>query len=261
MDLRIYPIKTGYICLDKGLMVTPGADTGTKLLVPAICYLIVYGNLKILIDTGMPDTERAGWHFPGSRQKEEERIDRQLASLSTDPDDISSVIFTHLHWDHCSNLHFFKKASLYVQRRELAFALNPHPLNYKAYEAEAVGMTPPFANSKFTVWDGPFKLHGFIDIFPTPGHSIGHQSLSVGAGDDKWIICGDAIYNENTFNPKDHLPYQATGSGFDLWEQYDSIGTILNKAEGKKERLLYPHSEISLRREYYQINQRFLNPL
>jgi glyoxylase-like metal-dependent hydrolase (beta-lactamase superfamily II) len=252
MSLRIYPIKTGYICLDKGLMVTPGADAGVKILVPDICYLIINDNLKILVDTGMPDTERAEWHFAGACQAPEERIDRQLARLAVTPDDISSVIFTHLHWDHCANLHFFKKAKLYVQRKELAFALNPHPLNYRAYEAQAVGMTPPFANCKFISWDGPFNLHGFINIFPTPGHSPGHQSLSVGTGDNKWIICGDAVYNENTFNPKGHLPYQPTGSGFDLWEQYDSIGVILNEADGRKERLLYPHSELSLRQEYYQ---------
>jgi N-acyl homoserine lactone hydrolase len=39
------------------------------------------------------------------------------------------VIFTHLHWDHCSNVNLFPNARFTVQDKELRYAVSPIPLS------------------------------------------------------------------------------------------------------------------------------------
>jgi N-acyl homoserine lactone hydrolase len=250
MTFTIRPINTGFIQVDTGIHITAGRNVGKKVLIPSTTWLIEGGKDLILVDTGMAPTERADWHHPGSYQPEGMDIGNQLRKRGINPADIKTVIFTHLHWDHCFNMKNFKSAKFIVHQTELEFALDPIPPYYKSYESPVLGLEPPFANVDFTVIKGEEELIPGITIFPTPGHSPGHQSVEVKTVKGKYIIAGDAAFvTENLQgDPAAHLPYLPIGrfvNYFDMWQSLNILAKrgdfVLPGHDGRVlEREVYP---------------------
>jgi len=233
MNVKIYPMNTGFIKLDKGTYITPGNGNGVDVEVPCWAFLVTDGTEKILVDTGMSDTERADWHHPGSYQPEGCRIDEQLAKLGVTPEDIDTVLFTHLHWDHCFNMKLFGKAKCYVHETELAFARNPHVLYFKSYEAKAVGGIPPFDGVEFITVDGEYDYNSFITLFPTPGHCPGHQSVAVKTAGGVYVIAGDAVFADENIKPDTHrkLPFTPMGRYVNVFDMFSSMQACIERAD------------------------------
>ncbi len=232
MDVKIFPLNTGLITLDKGAYVTPGKGNGTEIEVPTWAFLISTDKEKILVDTGMSETKIADWHHPGSHQPEGYRIDERLHQLGVGVDDINTVLFTHLHWDHCSNMKMFRKARFFVHRRELEFALDPHLLYYKSYESKKIGGNPPFEGVDFVAVDGEYDYNGFITLFPTPGHCPGHQSVAVKTSKGVYVIAGDAVFADANLEPDKHrnLPFTPMGRFVNVFEMFASMEDIFGRA-------------------------------
>ena len=126
---------------------------------PVFCYLLNTGDELILIDTGMSDTDRANtYHHPGSVQLPDEAMPRAVMKAGYNPDDVTKIIFTHLHWDHTFYMKDFKNAKYYAQRKEYEFAMNPIPLYYKSYEYKDLGIEAPFIGVKFELIDGERRV-------------------------------------------------------------------------------------------------------
>jgi N-acyl homoserine lactone hydrolase len=214
MDLRIVPINTGFIQVDKGGTLTQGRGYGEKIFIPAIAWYVNGGEEKVMVDTGMCETARADrYHHAGSYQEEDQRIDRALKKVGVDPEEISKVIFTHLHWDHCHNHGLFKNAKFYAHADEVKFALTPLPPYYRSYESPHLGIVPPFSGTPFQLTEGQEEITEGISVFPTPGHSPGHQSVAV-EGD---------IAN--------HLPFIMNGRYIDLQSSWESFFKIKERAK------------------------------
>lgn len=251
MEYTIRPINTGFIQVDYGVHVVSGRDAGKRVLIPSVAWLIEGGKRKILVDTGMCDTERANkWHHKGSYQLEGMPITERLAALGLSPDDIDVVIFTHLHWDHCSNMKAFSRAEFIVDRKELEFALDPPEWYWRSYESPKLGLHPPFEGNHFTVLDGQTTIEDGIVVFPTPGHSPGHQSVSVATSEGLYIIAGDAAFvSENIEGDTNRalpvLPIGRFVNFFDAWNSLETMkrmgGTVLPGHDTRVlEREVYP---------------------
>ena len=139
-NYTIRPICTGYQFLDKAQYATFRRGDGEIIQHPVFAFLIEGDGRKILVDTGMSDTERSVKYHHDGRQDPGQAIHEQLASLGVGLDEIEIIIFTHLHWDHCANLEKFPRAKLYVSDREYRFALNPIPFYAKSYEHPSLGI-------------------------------------------------------------------------------------------------------------------------
>ena len=233
MEVRIFPVNTGTIRLDRGVYITAGEGYGQEVEVPTIAFLVIGGKENILVDTGMSETALADWHHPGSYQPEGYRIDEQLAKLDVRPEEIDAVIFTHLHWDHCANMGLFSNAAFFVHSRELDFALNPHVLYEKSYESEKLGVTPPFKDVPFERIDGEFTHNSFITVFPTPGHCPGHQSVEVKTPGGVFVIAGDAVFADENLKPDEHrkLAFTPMGRYVDVFDMYASMERIIERAD------------------------------
>jgi N-acyl homoserine lactone hydrolase len=233
MSVKIYPMNTGFIKLDKGVYITGGVGYGEEVEVPTWAFLVTDGKEKILVDTGMSDTKSADWHHPGSYQPEELRIDRQLAKSSIGVEEINAVIFTHLHWDHCANMKLFVNAQYFVHANELKFALDPHILYYKSYSSRKLGAIPPFDGVEFQTVDAEYEYNSFITFFPTPGHCPGHQSVEVKTDGGIYIIAGDAVFADENLEPdtRRKLPFTPMGRFVNVFELYDSMERIIERAD------------------------------
>ena len=230
MGYKIIPLNTGVITVDQGAYCTLGRGLGKKVDIPSIAWYITNGTEHILVDTGMCDTVRANkWHHEGY-QPAGGRVDEQLWTLAkVRPDDISAILFTHLHWDHCANMKLFGRARYYVQARELAFALDPPlPPYYRSYEAPILGLEAPFRGCRFETIDGEFAYNSAITLFPTPGHSAGHQSVAVRTDAGTVVIAGDAVFVEENLkgDPAQFLEFIPIGrylNYFDMWNSFKEV--------------------------------------
>jgi N-acyl homoserine lactone hydrolase len=233
MAVQIYPMNTGFIRLDKGVYITGGQGYGEEVEVPTWAFYVTDGKEKILVDTGMSHTEEANIHHPGSYQPEGFTIDARLKELGVHPKEIDTVIFTHLHWDHCANINLFENARYYVHKKELEFALDPHILYYKSYSSRKIGLTPLFENTRFETVEGEYEYNDYLTIFPTPGHCPGHQSVAVKTSNGLHVIAGDAVFADENMLPDTHrnLPFTPMGRFVNIFELYDSMEQIIGRAD------------------------------
>ncbi len=108
--MQLYSINTGFFKLDGGAMfgVVPKqiwnklqpADENNLCTWAMRCMLVVDGKRKILIDTGIGNKQDAKflghYHLHG-----EVSLSASLNQAGFNEDDITDVILTHLHFDHC----------------------------------------------------------------------------------------------------------------------------------------------------------------
>lgn len=74
----------------------------------------------ILVDTGYDNAEAARRDRPILMEPGE-----ALRPLGLRPEDITTLIVTHLHYDHAGGLHLFPNATLHMQAAEMAYATGP----------------------------------------------------------------------------------------------------------------------------------------
>ncbi|NLG83480.1 MAG: N-acyl homoserine lactonase family protein [Firmicutes bacterium] len=253
--LVIRPIVTGYVPTSKknyhyhhSTHPDKQVDDG-KLLLPCISYLIEGGKELVLVDTGMAYTERADkYHHPGSFQPEGFAIHERLAKLGLKCEDIRYVIFTHMHWDHIFYMEKFVNAKFIAHRKEYEFALNPIPLYYKSYEHPILGIRRPFEGLKVDVVDGEEEIIPGVRVFPSPGHSPGHQSVEVETSTGNYICCGDSIFIYDNLDPIPEIHYNLTPPArfADIVECWRSIEEL--KARAKSREFILPSHEPEIER-------------
>ncbi|MEM0353270.1 MAG: MBL fold metallo-hydrolase, partial [Archaeoglobaceae archaeon] len=85
---------------------------------PVYIWLIDAGE-KIVVDAGV--AENAMYPVEGGGEK---GVINALEQEKLSPEDVETLVITHLHFDHCANAHLFHNARVYVQKREWEFAMN-----------------------------------------------------------------------------------------------------------------------------------------
>ena len=209
--INVYALGTGYIELDRASMVSD-LEPGQPWTVPVTSFLVSHPSGKLLFDTCVHCQARLDplARLGAERMKRlavksqaGDDVVAQLATLGLTPDDIRFVANSHLHFDHCGGNEFFPRATFLVQRPELESARRPgfvpgyspspldfdHPLDYRMIEGEH----DVFGD-------------GSVILFPTYGHTPGHQSLRVRAGKQGQIVCAsDACYTRENMD-RDVLP-------------------------------------------------------
>lgn len=184
---------------------------GSPLEVPVTFYLIKHGEDWVSFDTGnnaMVAKDPIGYWgedfvkvwTPVMKDFEEFQV--QIRKLGITPKDIKAAIISHGHLDHAGAIENFRDTNvpIYFQKREFD----------EIKDALASGQGKGYILDDFKYWnelnikavDGIFDVFGdqTVVAFPTPGHTIGHQSLMVKLSRGAIIICGDASYTlENMY--------------------------------------------------------------
>ena len=245
----IRPINTGFATTSRSTYIFHHSthkfyDVSGEQDLPVIVFLVEGNGHKILVDTGMSSTEIAHkYHHPGSSQPEGFAVYEQLEKIGVKPEEIDTVILTHLHWDHCYHLAKFTNATFYVQKIEYDFARNPIPLYYKSYEEPSLGLTPQFEGIEFELLNGEVEVLDGISVYPSPGHSVGHQTVVVNTNDGKFHCCGDLVFTYDNFKEIPEIGYSITPpSRFqDIVSTWNSIEECKRRVEGKIDHILPTH--------------------
>lgn len=201
-------------------------DVGKVVKAPCIAWLLQ--NLEtqelILIDAGPAEDVEWGrrYHNPIERTKEQ-RLEAQLQRYGIKPEDIETVILTHLHWDHAYGVLLLPNAKVYVQKREMQYSVAPMRTDYKHYEINVKSQIPFFLNfyNRMEFLDGDVTFREGLDIITLPGHSPGSQGVVADTGRGRFIMAGDLI---NTIeNWETRIPSGIYGNMQDSLDSLDKM--------------------------------------
>lgn len=188
MSFIIHPLVTARLTVEAGRL-TYLRNYGTKIWVPCPFYLITGGPTPILVDTSGSAQVMSGLRIEPVEPVLD--FEEALGQMGLNLEEITMVVHTHLMYDHCANSKLLPKARFVVQKKELAFALDPHPMFAGAYQRYL------FEGLPFEVVDGDHELMPGIKLLFTPGHSPGGQSVAVSTSAGVAIITGFCCTQEN----------------------------------------------------------------
>lgn len=195
MALKIQALHVGSLIGLSKAAVTFQRGYFERIDVPVIMFAISGGEHTVIVDTGISDEEAAlARHGITTSRPESQDPRAALESAGIDPEEVGTVVNTHLHWDHCANNDLFPNATVLVQQTELQYAIDPLEPNLKVYERRA-GIQPDWMRALGNVKSvsGDVEISPGISLVHLPGHTPGSQGVRVRASGDDYLIAGDCI--------------------------------------------------------------------
>jgi glyoxylase-like metal-dependent hydrolase (beta-lactamase superfamily II) len=162
------------------------------------CLLVESGDRRVLIDTGY------GSKLSDKQRKifQAEPGDPLLASLAErglTPDDIDTVILSHLHFDHAGGatkideagrlVPAFPRAECVAQRLEWVNATAEFPELIAAYPLD--NLLPLRDSGQLRLIDGDVEIVPGIRGIVTGGHTAGHMALVLESGGETAMFLAD----------------------------------------------------------------------
>ena len=94
-----------------------GADAGRKLDIAMLVWLIRGNGKTILFDSGFyRDQFFKQWHVTDFVKPSD-----AVRRAGVNPEDVTDVIISHMHWDHADGMDLFPKAKIWLQKDELEY--------------------------------------------------------------------------------------------------------------------------------------------
>lgn len=202
--IDVTPLRLGRVELPDFHPAAPGFDT-------VQAFLVRDGEHCVLVDTGVgAGSELIDRLYQPERVELPVALDRAGASLR----DVTAVVNSHLHFDHCGGNRLFPGVPIFVQQAELEAARQPH---------YTVTDWVDFAGARYVSVRGRHAISPRLELLPTPGHTPGHQSLLVRSEAGVDVVVAQAAYSAAEFQqfqdlePSDplirrHLESNASGS-------------------------------------------------
>jgi glyoxylase-like metal-dependent hydrolase (beta-lactamase superfamily II) len=207
--MQLFPIHTGNFKLDVGAMfcVVPKslwnkaypADENNLINLAMRCLLVVDGDRRILIDNGIGDKQDdkffGHYHLNGNHS-----LIGSLKEAGFDPEDITDVFLTHLHFDHCGGTVkynsdrsgfelTFANATHWLSKPQWEWATRPNRREKASFLHE--NMMPVHDSGKLKLFDGPFELIPGFEVRIYNGHTVGQSIPFIKTGNQTVVFMAD----------------------------------------------------------------------
>jgi glyoxylase-like metal-dependent hydrolase (beta-lactamase superfamily II) len=144
-----------------------------------------------------------------------------LAALGYRPDDVTDIIFTHLHLDHIGwasvdGQPTFKNATYRCHQADWDHWVTGQERRREYHLATQRDLMKPAAGQLET-WTGDAALLPGIDARHVPGHTPGNSILVLSHGAERAMLIGDVV----------HCPMELVD---DEWEGYADVDPVAAKA-------------------------------
>lgn len=177
------------------------ADDRNRIDLATRCLVIDIDDRRVLVDTGMGD----GWHGKAADIYKVEHahgsLRSQLDARGIEPDSITDVLMTHLHFDHAGGLMHageggspaptFPSARHWVQRENWVWAHHPTLRDAGSYRRDDFAALGDLVD--LTLVDGVSEIIPGIEVIPTRGHTPGMQIVRFDVGERRLVYVADLI--------------------------------------------------------------------
>ncbi|MEG8947638.1 MBL fold metallo-hydrolase [Rosettibacter firmus] len=233
----LIPIETCKFALDGGAMfgVVPKMlwqnsnqpDEFNRVTLHARCLLLKSNNKKILIDTGLGNNWDEKFMRIYNVDYSEFDLIKSLQTNGIKTEEITDVIFTHLHFDHTGGstilenekwMPAFPNAKYYVQKKHFDWALNPSEKDKASFVTNR--FLPLYENGMINFIDGENNFDDEIQILISDGHTFSQQLIKISDSSKTLLFAGDLF----PFTSHIPIPYI---TGYDL----QPLVTIKEKKE------------------------------
>ena len=211
-SLRVHVVSDGGFKLDGGAMfgVVPKtlwngvipADAENRIQMGTNCLLIEVGAELILVDTGMGDKHDAKFRAIYGYEEGARRLPESIAAAGFELGDITHVLLSHLHFDHCgwstrrndsgALVPTFPNARYWINRGEVEHARAPSARDRASYFPE--NWEPLFENRLVELVEAEGGPLDSVRMIKTPGHNADMCVVTLdGAGDARGIFLADLV--------------------------------------------------------------------
>lgn len=192
----LHAIEAGRLHLDGGAMfgVIPKPlwarriepDARNRIPLETRCLLLEDGDRLVLIDDGVGDKYDEKFAGIYAIDQETHNLHDSLGRAGFSPDDVTDVILTHLHFDHCGGSTYrddgrlrltFPNAVHYVQRGHWEWANDPNPREAGSFFSE--NLEPLEASRQLRLLDGPQEVMPGVEVRPVYGHTEAQQIVLI----------------------------------------------------------------------------------
>jgi glyoxylase-like metal-dependent hydrolase (beta-lactamase superfamily II) len=175
-------------------------DAKNRIRLNLTCPLIMKGREAVLVDTGignrLKDVERKifghedGWLLDG------------LSALGMEAGDVTHVVLSHLHFDHCGGVvrrratdtfvAAFPRARYFAQRGEIEVATGAANERLRAAYRHAAECLGPISGMLEAI-SGDMAVIPGVEALVTGGHTADHQVVLVHDGQEAFIHLADIV--------------------------------------------------------------------
>lgn len=254
--MELYAIETGNLKLDGGAMFGVVPKTMWSKVYPVdennlcnLCMralLIVKDDRKILIDCGMGETmnpDLLKFYFTNG----DDSLDKSLAAINIKPEDITDVVFSHMHFDHCGGatkynsdksgyVLTFPNANHWSSRAQWDSLKNPNRREKPSFLKENI--EPIEQSGQLSLIEDDTEIIEGVTLKLFFGHTSGqivphikykHKTLvyvadmiPTAAHIPSSFVCGYDIYPLLTIDEKDEFLKKAVAEDYTLFFEHDT---------------------------------------
>ncbi|MBI3872958.1 MAG: MBL fold metallo-hydrolase [candidate division Zixibacteria bacterium] len=174
-------------------------DEENRVPMEANVFLVRTGTANVLLDAGLGDALSA-FDRKMYAPKGSSRLEESLGLIGLRAEDITHVIFSHLHTDHANGAFRgdpdrptlqFPRAQFYVQSDEWEDATHPDERTRAVYVEPRLQLLGE--SGRLHLLSGDTEVFPGIAVAKTGGHSVGHQGIRVTAAGERFFYYGDVI--------------------------------------------------------------------
>jgi glyoxylase-like metal-dependent hydrolase (beta-lactamase superfamily II) len=183
-------------------------------------WAIIGQRQTFVLDTGF-DAVTAG-----RRQRQLLRpVGEGLKMVGVEPDSVTDVILSHMHFDHCGNHDLFPRARYHVQDAEMAYCTGRcmrHAFLRHAFDyGDVASMVAKLFAGRVEFHDGDSQIAPNLTVHRVGGHTKGLQVVRVFTRRG-WVVLGsDASHLYANF--EQGRPFPAVESAGEMLEGYDTM--------------------------------------
>lgn len=161
------------------------------------CFAVIGDGQVTLVDTGNGVVAKGREGMEGGG----EMLDR-LFEVGLKTTDVTRIVQTHLHSDHCGWLVkddggelTFPNATVYLHENELKYWTGPASDDNRMNPFVRTRINPWVAAGKVVTFDKELAISDALTAIPTPGHTPGHSSLLVASEGKHALLLGDVAHH------------------------------------------------------------------
>jgi glyoxylase-like metal-dependent hydrolase (beta-lactamase superfamily II) len=208
--IEIFGLRDGFFYLDGGAMfgVVPKplwvklfpADESNRIQMGLNSLVIKTQKELILVDTGVGSLIPPQFYEYYAIERKPDLLG-SLRKIGFSPGEITFVINTHLHFDHCGGNTYktpqgeivptFSNAEYIIQKGEWEYALSPHLRDKVSYFSD--NFLPLKEHGKLRLVDGDTEITNGVSVELMPGHTSFHQGVRVRSGAETLVFFGDMV--------------------------------------------------------------------